>query len=222
MSGRYETYVWDGMRESLFVHGPADGPRVLIVPPLFEELNFTRALVVAMARDLGARGIGAWIMDMPGANESPRMLDQVAWADMRGAVAAAADAVGNPHIASLRGGALLADAARGRSYWRFAATDGASLLRQMERAQNIGDRETGRAKAPEDAPYVDLIGYRMTRLLRETMRAASPVPPPGPLREVPFSGPGIAPWRRAEPAPDTELSRALAEDIALWIASCGG
>lgn len=221
MTGRYETYVWDGVGESLLAHGPADGPRILIVPPFFEELNFTRALLVAMARDLGARGIGAWIMDLPGTNESPRNLDQVEWADMRGAVAAAADAVGHPHIASLRGGALLDDAARGRSCWRFAAAEGASLLRQMERAQNIGDRETGRAKTPEDSAYVDLIGYRMTRLLRDTIRSASPIPPPGPLRDVPFTGPGIAPWRRAEPAPDADLSRALADNIALWIASCG-
>ena len=133
-----------GGREWMFVHGPADGPQVLVVPPLFEELNFTRATVVAMARGLAARGIGAWIIDLPGTGESVRAIDGVRLADWRDAVAAAAARIGSPHVASLRGGALIDDAAAGAvlvalraGRWRGAAPPdgaGAGDRRSRERS----------------------------------------------------------------------------------------
>lgn len=227
MTMRYERYDAAGGAEWMLAFGPTGGAQVLIVPPLFEELNFTRGMIVAMARDLADRGIGAWIADLPGMGESVRSLDGIAWSDLRSAVPAAARAVAAlagtaPHVAALRGGALLDDMAEAPSHWRFAAADGAALLRQMERAQAIGDRESGRPAADPAARFVDLIGYRLARPMRDALHAARPAALVGPLREIPFAGPGAAPWRRAEPAPDAALSAALAEDIAIWIAACAG
>lgn len=224
MTMRFEDYAWPGGREWLTAFGPEQGPRVLIVPPLFEEMNYTRTLLAALGRGLAARGIGTWIMDLPGTNESPRALDEVSFADWRAAVAAAAATLtrggGPPHVASLRGGALLDDAAIARSWWRFAPADGAGLIRQMERAQAIGDKEAGRRTTP-GGEHVDLIGYRLTVGLRETLRTAKPAAPSGALRELPLAGPAVAPWRRAEPTRDPALALALVEDLSDWIASCG-
>ncbi|WP_156680963.1 hypothetical protein [Sphingomonas profundi] len=226
MTMDYVRYDWAGGREWMLRTGPREGPQAMIVPPLFEEMNFLRALTVALARDLAGLGVGCWIVDLPGTGESARPLAETSLSDWRaGATAAAAaiaEAAGLPHVAALRGGALIDDAAQALSCWRFAPADGAGLLRQMERAQAIGEREAGRPAAAADAPTIDLIGYRIGRPLYDAVRAAAPATPPWPLREVPFAGPGAAPWRRAEPAPDAALSRALAEDLAVWIAACGG
>lgn len=202
------------------VLGQTDGPQVLVVPPLFEELNFTRATVTAMARALAGRGIGVWIMDLPGTGESLAALAEVRLGDWRGAVAAAAARIGQPHVAAMRGGVLIDGAAQALSRWRFAPADGAALLRQMERAQAIGDRESGRATMA-GAGHVDLVGYRLSRDLLDELRAALPDEPGGRLRVVPFAGPGVAPWRRAEPTSDLTLAGALAADLAEWIATCG-
>lgn len=219
MSLRYESYDLAGGREWMCVHGSPAGAQVLLVPPLFEELNFTRATLVAAARGLAERGIGAWIIDLPATGESLRAIDSVRLGDWREAVAAAAARIGSPHIAAVRGGALVDDAVAACSWWRFAPSPGAALLRQMERAQAIGDRETGRVVAA-DADHVDLVGYRLSVALRDELRGAEPAEPAGPLRLVPFAGPGVAPWRRAEPTADAALAAMLAGDLADWIASC--
>ncbi|MET0270242.1 MAG: hypothetical protein ABW173_07420 [Sphingomonas sp.] len=222
MSLRYERYRWAGGDEWVAARGPAGGPRLLIVPPLFEEMNFTRATLTAFAIDLAARGIGTWLIDLPGAGESERDLEDVTLDEWRGAVAAAADMLGRPHLAAVRGGALVDDAADVASRWRFAATPGAALIRQMERAQAIGDREAGRAPPPADGRLRDLIGYRISPALVEAVRAAVPAEAGGPVRAAPFAGPGVPPWRRAEPAADPALAADMAADMAEWIASCGG
>ncbi len=226
MSLRFERYRWGGGEEWITVRGPADGPRVLIVPPLFEEMNFTRATLTAFTCILAERGIGTWLIDLPGTGESERHLETVTWDAWREAVAAAALAIGRPHLAAIRGGALLDDRATGASRWRFAATPGASLIRQMERAQAIGDREGGRPLAHAAAPLRDLIGYRMPIALVDALRGAVPALFPDRLRSVPFPlpdhAPGIAPWRRAEPTADVALAAALAADLADWIDQCGG
>ena len=58
--------------------------------------------------------------------------------------------------------------------------------------------------------HVDLVGYRLSLALRDELRAATAAAPAGPLRVVPFAGPGVAPWRRAEPTADPALAATLA------------
>jgi hypothetical protein len=218
---RYESY--DGPRgaEWMLVHGPADGPRALILAPLFGEANGMRATIVALARRLAEAGIGSAVPDLPGTGESGLPLADVAWRDWRESAAAAGRHLGQPHVVSLRGGALLDDAVVGRSWWRFAPVAGATLLRQLERAQLVTDREGGRA-AITDGEAIELAGYRLSPALCAALRGADPVTPDGPLRALPFAGPGLAPWRRAEPTPDPELAARLAGDITEWIRSCAG
>jgi hypothetical protein len=224
---RYESYEGPLGRESMLVHGPAAGPRALILLPLFAESNGMRATLVHLARALAAAGIGSAIPDLPGTGESEVALAGVTLADWCAAAAAAGRALGQPHVVALRGGALIDDAVDAASWWRLAPTAGASLLRQLERAQKIADKEAGGgAILPGGGiggggeAVIELAGYRVSPLLCEGLRGAEPGTPAGPLRSLPFDGPGLAPWRRAEPTADPELAARLAADIADWIRTC--
>ena len=135
------------------------------------------------------------------------------------AATAAGRHLGRPHVIALRGGALLDDAVAAASWWRFAPAPGATLLRQLERAQLVSDREAG-APSGASGEVIELAGYRVSPPLCAALRAADPVTPAGPLRSLPFEGPGLAPWRRAEPTADPALAERLADDIAEWIRTC--
>jgi hypothetical protein len=216
---RYQTYEGPLGREWMLLHGPDAGPRLLILAPLFGEANGMRATIVALARRLADAGIGSAIPDLPGTGESDRPLSAVGWQDWRDAAAAAGRHLDLPHVVAVRGGALLDEAVAARSRWRFAPAPGATLLRQLERAQRITDREA--SAAPGDANgAIELAGYRLSPLLGESLRAAETGTPEGPVRTLPFDGPGLAPWRRAEPTADPELAIRLADDIVAWIRTC--
>ncbi|MEA3065760.1 MAG: hypothetical protein QOJ27_2212, partial [Sphingomonadales bacterium] len=68
------------------------GPALLFLPPLFEEMNRTRALLAALMRRLAGEGYGCWLPDLPGTGESERPLEAVAWQDWRDAAGSAAAA----------------------------------------------------------------------------------------------------------------------------------
>ena len=226
MTMRYERYDHAGGQDWMAVFGPANGAQVLIVPPLFEEMNFTRAVLVAMARSFAAHDVGAWIVDLPGTGESESAIEDdrgwricaPPWRGRRRRSRRARGCRTSPRCVAARCWTMRL---RRGPWWRCAGADGAALLRQMERAQAIGDKEAGRVPDPA-ATTVDLIGYRIARPLRDAMRAARPATPAGPLRERPYDWPGAAPWRRAEPTADPALSAALADDIRMWIATCAG
>src|SRR5688572_10433849 len=73
----YETFESGGGPEWLMRIGAAEAPAILFVPPLFEEMNRTRALIVAAMRGLAAGGFGAWLPDLRGTGESEVLLDEV-------------------------------------------------------------------------------------------------------------------------------------------------
>lgn len=214
---RYSAGIGD---EWMMLRGPREGLRVLILAPLLNEANQCRAMTVDLARHLARAGVGSAIPDLPGTGESVHPLANVRWSDWRHAAAAAAKALsrdGSPlAIASLRGGALLDDACTARSWWRFAETSGASLLRPLERAQRL----TSAPAAPDapDAPAT-LAGFSLHVDMIEAIRAAVPAPVAGLLRTVAFEGDGVPIWRRAEPTNDPALAKRLAEDLLAWIAA---
>jgi alpha-beta hydrolase superfamily lysophospholipase len=129
-------------QEWLMRIGAEDAPAILFAPPLFEEMNRTRALLAGVMRRLAAQGLGCWLPDLSGTGESERDLGEVAWDDWRhdviSAVTHVTEKAGKPLIASLRGGALLDDGAAGRGWWRFAPVDGLALQRDMVRAGLAG------------------------------------------------------------------------------------
>lgn len=184
------------------------GPGLLFLPPLFEEMNRTRALLATVMRALAAKGFECWLPDLPGTGESERALEEVTWGEWSEAAAAAFEAAGATASVSLRGGALLDEAAPAR--WRFAPATGASLARDLARAGLMA--EGGGGYAPSPALLEPLAsaeppaGGRLRTVRLATDRAEA---------DLKLEGPPI--WRRAEPQNSYELAEAMACDIAQWV-----
>jgi hypothetical protein len=200
--------------------GDPDGLPVVFIPPLFEEMNSTRALLVATMRALSAEGHCCWLPDLTGTGESLVPLAEVTWSDWRHDVTAIVRHVtqssnGPPLIATIRGGCLLDDAAKGFGYWRFAPVAGASLGRDLDRASLGGGAEwAGYHEArPDfraaltDAKPANVTPLRTVRLATDAGEADSKV-----------EGPAL--WRRSEPGSSTTLAAALARDIGEWRQTC--
>ncbi|MFN3945547.1 MAG: hypothetical protein ACK4K7_11520 [Allosphingosinicella sp.] len=217
----YDRYHHQGRDEWLMRIGDPRARPVLFVPPLFEEMNRCRALIAGAMRVLAAGGWCGWLPDLPGTGESERALEEASWGGWRGAVTAASGQVAElsghlPVVASLRGGALLDDAADALCHWRLAPATGASVARDLARIGLAGGAENG--------------GYPVPPLLRFDLEAAVPAAvrplrlvrlatdPGGADRKVE----GAALWRRSEPSGSDELSRLIACDIMEGADGCAG
>jgi len=200
--------------------GRPQAPAILFVPPLFEEMNRTRALIVAAMRWLAKRGHGCWLVDLAGTGESERELAAIGWDDWRHDVTLAAAHIAEkarrPLIASLRGGGLVDDAAAARGWWRFAPAEGAALTRDMVRSGLAGG--------------VEWAGYAPSERLKAKLEGATPAPVL-PLRTVRLAtdratadarleGPAL--WRRSEPGTSAALAEAIAADLHRWSRECVG
>ncbi len=218
---RFASYAWRGGSEAILTRGVGNDCHVLVIPPLFEEMNFGRALLAEIGRILASCGVTTWLPDLPGTGESLVRLETLGWLDWREAMAGAASHVaastGRPPLTcAFRGGALLDGAAVAAARWRYASASGAALLRQLRQVQRITASEAG-TDVPADAEIVYLAGYPLSRALRDGLMAAKPDDMPH--RDA-LGRAGTPPWRRAEPAPDRELAQYLAADIGDWAAGC--
>ncbi|HET8611303.1 MAG TPA: hypothetical protein VFL92_00890 [Sphingomonas sp.] len=194
--------------------GDGNGLQLLIIQPLFEEMNRCRALVVALCRALAGHGFTCWLPDLPGAGESARPVETVGWEDWLSAVEAAARLSGATASIAIRGGALF-DGGFARR-WRFAPAAGASLLNDLRRSALVGGGDpaalAGYPLAPDFAANLseqspaDLPHTRTLRLVSDDLPADRSIDA-APL------------WRRPEPQSDPALADLLAADIRAWIVS---
>lgn len=215
----FERFQGGDREEWLMRIGREHAPAVLFVPPLFEEMNRTRALIVAVMRAVAGKGQTAWLLDVTGTGESEQDLSAVRWEDWRHDVTSAAAHIAGkarrPLIASLRGGALIDHDAKSRGWWRFAPLDGAGVTRDMVRSGLAG---------------VEWAGYRPFDSLKTALEAATParVTPLRTVRlasdraeaDVKLEGPAL--WRRSEPGTSAELAEAIAADLVKWSRICAG
>jgi pimeloyl-ACP methyl ester carboxylesterase len=205
----YDRYPVDGRQEWMVRIGDPAAPALLFLPPLFEEMNRTRAFLVATMRRVAAAGWCCRLPDLPGTGESERALEEVSWQDWVDAAHAAAE--GAAAVTSIRGGCLL-DAGVAPRTWRLAPVEGASLVRDLERAGLVA--EGGGA------------GYSPSAALLDSLRAASPTDEARTVRlasdrgeaDLKVEGPPL--WRRSEPQNSSELAEAIASDIVQWIGAC--
>ena len=232
MSGvpRNVPYYFDGFDEACLSFGDANAPRrILIIPPLFDEMNRVRAMLVGAMRGLAARGVATLLPDLPGCNESIASITAQSVESWRRAVAAAAGQRDATHIASIRGGALLLHFV-GSPQWRLAPVNGASLLKTMLRTRIASDKEAGLNSTIESlmaeakTGSLELSGYRLGGDMLAELNAA--IPGYTAFKIMLGDGPdqlkGKPLWLRAEPQEDAEMSAALAADLDRWSASCGG
>jgi hypothetical protein len=227
-------YDWPGGREAMIRFGPATGPVVIAALPLFEEANRTRAFMVTILRALAARGIASALPDLPGQGESLVPTGDVTMADWQTAFAAAAASLGTPHIAAMRGGALVTRLATHASSWIFSPVDGSALVRDLQRARQLADPKAPslvdlamtapagtRTEAAGNELSVDLLRHLVNAMPDRTTpnRVVRLDSDPG---EASAKYPGAPQWRRAEPDNDPALAALLADDIAAWVRACEG
>ncbi len=222
-----DSYVWRDQREAMLRLGPKDGPLVLIVPPLFEEVNRTRHFLVEVMRGLATRQIGSILPDLPGTNDSMVDTLEARLGDWRAALTSFPAPAAT---VAVRGGALIDDAVAAELHWRLAPDSGARLLRDMLRstAMSAGTK-TGELEATARTQPTKLAGNMIHPELFVSLECAVPSES-GKIRTVRIEGdpgaadacfPGLPLWRRAEPDHDPELAKAVVADIAHWMASCG-
>jgi hypothetical protein len=225
----YRSYHYAGRAEHVLAFGAGAARQILFVPPLFDEMNKVRRMLVQAMRGLAERDIGSMLVDLPGCNESGADLwrqDRKSWTE---AVGVAASQLGATHIASLRGGALVDHGAPALPHWRLAPAKGSSLLKTMIRARIAGDREAGRATteagllaAAQQGP-IELAGHRLGPDLVAALADALPETLPRlTVRALGQDVEGTPLWLRAEPQDDAAMSASIAADIDRWSPTCGG
>jgi len=198
---RYDRLSLHGQDMWLTIVGAEGAPTLVVLPPLFEELNRTRALLLQTMRALATQGWRCVLPDLPGTGESEAALETVEWRHWRDAATAASE--GAAAALSVRGGTLLDDVIARR--WRLSPVAGAALVRDLERTALTG--ASGYAPSPA---LLDALREAEPAGEAPTARLASD-PAPADIR---FEAAPL--WRRSEPAG----SPALAEELAAWIGPC--
>jgi len=194
--------------------------RLLVIPPLFEEANKLRHLLVEVLRRLDASGIDSFVPDLPGCNESRAHLAEQTLDTWRTATAAAAEHFGVSAVLTVRGGALLRPA--GRPGWDYAPQDGPKVLRSMVRARIISSKEAGQPETREEieakgrSEGIALAGWHIGPDMFAALETAE-LPPREDgvalLDQETIAGRPL--WLRAEPDFDEAQADAIAAVIAV-------
>lgn len=191
--------------------------RLLIVPPLFDEMNRTRRFLIETMRRLDIAGVDSVLPDLPGCNESVQRFGAQSLYSWRKAMAQAAAHFRTTHVLAVRGGALVfPNALPG---WVLEPVKGASLLRQMLRARTLASREAGLAESSAElmevgrAEGLELAGYRLGAAMVAGLESAVPLDEgQREIRQSDLGGGAL--WLRAEPGEDAGQADALAAIIA--------
>jgi len=219
---RHLTYSFGGYDEQLLAFGPKDAAqRILIIPPLFDEMNRMRRTLVETMRMLSNADVASAILDLPGCNESAAKLKDQSIDGWKEAVVAACSAIGATHILSVRGGCLI-DNGPQLPIMRLSPAKAASLLKMMMRARIAGDKEAGKTTSMESLTEairsgpVELAGHLIGPKLWAGMGAATPQEAHDAIEIKPDDISGSPLWLRAEPQHDGEMAAGLATALTTW------
>ncbi|GGA05264.1 hypothetical protein GCM10010923_13750 [Blastomonas marina] len=204
--------------EYTFAIDRARTSRLLIVPPLFDEMNKMRRLLVETMRRLDRADIDSFLIDLPGTNESTAELDRQDAEGWQGAASAAAEHFRATHVLGVRGGAMFVPV--DLPGLLYAPVAGAQTLNRMLRSRTIAAREAGRE---ENATVllerglrdgIDLAGYRLgaSMIAALTQRHVPVRPGLATIDRDAVGGGGM--WLRAEPGDAPEQADALAAIVA--------
>lgn len=224
----YQIYDFAGHDEFCLSFGGDSDSRILIIPPLFDEMNRVRRVLLSAMRGLAGRGVGSLLIDLPGCNESLVKLEKHSLDSWRAAVAACAEQLDSTHVASFRGGALVDDLPE-LPHWRLASAKGSSLLKTMIRTRIAGEKEAGRSLteaellAQAETGSVELAGNLLGPDMVAQLQSAVPAPLPNCVeRKLGEDIIGSPLWLRAEPQDDPDFAAAIAAELDDWSKSCGG
>jgi hypothetical protein len=191
--------------------------RLLIVPPLFEEMNRTRRMLVETQRQLDGLGVDSMLPDLPGCNESGQAFSAQSLGSWRDAMTTAARHFSATHVLAVRGGALVFPT--NLPGWVLEPQKGGSILRQLLRARVLAAKEAGREESSADLleqgrnKGLELAGYRLSAALVAGLDAAVPQDEgQRVIRQSDLGGSAL--WLRSEPGEDPAQSAMLARLIA--------
>lgn len=219
-------YETAGGREYILrLEGGEAARTILIIPPLFAEMNRTRRMMVEAMRALALRGVGSMLPDLPGCNESLAPMSQQSLTVWRKAVTDVTHQHRVTHIAAIRGGCLLDDIS-GMPSLRIAPIAGASLLKTILRTRIAADREAGinismeELRAMGETAGLDLAGYTLGPVMLKELDTARPAQCDL-ISEMQLANIGGTPlWLRSEPGENADMSAALARELDAWSVSC--
>lgn len=229
----FVSYEFAGRTELCLCADARSGRRVMLIPPLFDEMNRMRRMLVDLMQSLHELGISSYLPDLPGTNESLIALERVALSDWQKAVRACSERHQISHIASFRGGALIVAELPSSAHWIFSPVKGATILRTMLRTRVAAERESGgnisltELTARAETGPLELAGNILSPEMFAQLGSAD-LPGAEHHRTVRLESdskpcdariPGSALWLRAEPDEDPAMSTAIARDIAGWMAS---
>lgn len=238
MTARLEltSYAFNGHDELCLRAGSVNHKTVLLIPPLFDEMNRMRRMLIDVMRQLDEGGIGSFLPDLPGTNESLFPQEQASLTLWKDALTYCSATFNTPQYrASFRGGCLIDDfhndVSSDNKKWRFSPAKGSSLLRTMMRTRIASDKEAGLstsiAQITEEAGHgqVNLAGNAISPAMFTELQSAEP-DSAGNIRTAQLENkaqgadvglPGSPLWLRAEPDEDSILSTAIANDLLSWI-----
>ncbi len=225
MSSGFQLCMVEGL--PCVVRGPDTGPRLLVIQPLFEEMNRTRRLLSQITARLAAQGIGSWMPDLPGTGDASGATDWPSWQEKIRAIHAMLETSGHANVGVLavRGGALLANGFADR-YLLAPALTGAAVLRDLLRTRAMASPDqplehVERLAARLQLEPLELAGYAVSPALAAALNAA--VTETQGARVIKVGAGGIAGppvWRQAEPADASQLADGIACDLTAWISTC--
>lgn len=196
--------------------------RLLIVPPLLDEMNRMRRMLVTAMRALDWKGIDSLMPDLPGTGESLQAFSGQSLHGWRSAMSLAARQFRATHVLAIRGGALIFP--NDLPGWVLEPVMGAAVLRTLLRARVLAAREAGRHEDAATLAEVgrseglDLAGWRFGPAMIAGLESARPLDEG--QREIRLSElGGAALWLRAEPGEDAAQSHKLAAILAAEIAA---
>ncbi len=222
----YLTYDFGGQSEFCLCFGERHAARtIVIIPPMFDEMNRTRRMLVEVMRALAGRGVCSLLPDLPGLNESLTDISKQTVSTWRRALEEVVVQLNPTHIVSLRGGTLIDDVADMPTL-RLAPVKGASLLKTMLRSRLVADKEAGinstieSLMATAKSGLLELSGYNFSNEMLQSLQDAEPSTSYQ-FQEITLADiDGTPLWLRAEPQDDARMSAAFADKLDVWSATC--
>ena len=209
--------------EMAYIAKGSGSSRLLILPPLFDEANKLRRLLIGLAQRLSEQHITSVIPDLGGWNESLAAQGNQTLSGWKHAAQAAAVHFNATHVLAVRTASILAP--RSLPGWVYAPAAPSQTLRTMARAQSLAASEAGSPRSASDivetaARYGGLfagwdLGARMVRELREATDATSAA-----HEEIAHAQVGGSPpWLQSESSDSAKQAAAIAAIIASELAA---
>ena len=228
----YSGYQFEGYDELCLRAGSGHPKTIILIPPLFDEMNRMRRMLVDVMRLLDKGEIGSILPDLPGTNESTFPQEQASLSIWRKALFNCSTTLTDSrYIASFRGGCLIDGFAEKSKRWRLSPVKGSSLLRTMMRTRIASDKEAGlstemaQLTVEAERGVINLAGNSISSTMFTELQTAASAQSED-VRTVQLENssqaadtklPGSALWLRAEPGDDAILSAAIADDLLSWV-----